>query len=93
MVMPRPTIGAQFFSIMLRYPRIKVIKCTLFVPTYREEYEVQTMRSNRPMKSKYGMSKAQVNAHARRELALLKKEGYGRVVYNSMIIELEKFTP
>ena len=63
MVMPRPTIGAQFFPIMLRYPRIEVIKRTLFVPTYREEYEVQIMRPNRPMKSKYGMSKAQANAH------------------------------
>lgn len=91
MVMPRPTIGAQFFPIMLRYPRIEVIKRTLFVPTYREEYEVQIMRPNRPMKSKYGMSKAQANAHARRELALLKKEGYAKAVYNSMMIELEKF--
>lgn len=93
MVMPRPTIGAQYFSIMLRYPRIEVLKRTSFVPTYREEYEVQTMRPNHPMKSKYGMSRAQANAHARRELALLKKEGYRKVVYNSMMIELEKFIP
>ena len=93
MVMPRPTIGAQFFPIMLRYPRIEVIKCTSFVPTYREEYEVQTMRPNRPMKTKYGMSKTQANAHAWRELALLKKEGYRKVVYNSMMIELGKFVP
>lgn len=61
------------------------------MPTYREDYEVQTMRPNRPMQSKYGMSKAQAHAHARRELALLKKEGYGKVVYNSMMIDLKTF--
>lgn len=83
--------GAIYFSIMLRYPRIEVIKHTSFVPTYWEEYEVQTMRPNRPMKSKCGMSKAQANAYARHELSLLKKEGYSKVVYNSMMIELEKF--
>lgn len=76
---------------MLRYPRVEVIKWTSYVPTYREDYEVQTMRPNRPMQSKHGMSKVQAHAHARRELALLKKEGYGKVVYNSMMIDLKTF--
>ena len=91
MVMPRPTIGAQFFPIMLRYPRIEVIKCTSFVLTYREEYEVQTMRPNRPMKTKYGMSKTQANAYSKRMLALLKKEGYDKAVFKSVLIDLLKF--
>lgn len=76
---------------MLRYPRVEVIKRTSYMPTYREDYEVQTMRHNRPMQSKYGMGKARANAHARRELALLKKEGYGKAVYNSMKIDLKTF--
>ena len=36
---------------MLRYPRIEVIKRIIYVPIYRESYEVQTMRPNRPMQS------------------------------------------
>lgn len=76
---------------MLRYPRVEVIKRTLYVPTYREDYEVQTMRPNRPMQSKHGMSKAQANAHARRELSLLKKEGYDKAVCNSMMVDLKTF--
>lgn len=31
---------------MLRFPRIEVIKRTIYVPIYRESYEVQTMRPN-----------------------------------------------
>ena len=57
---------------MLRYRRIEVIKRTIYVPIYRESYEVQTMRPNRPMQSKFGMSKTQANAYSKRMLALLK---------------------
>ncbi len=49
------------------------------------------MRPNRPMQSKHGMSKAQANAHARRELSLLKKAGYDKAVYNSMMVDLKTF--
>ncbi|WP_277070129.1 hypothetical protein [Prevotella corporis] len=76
---------------MLRYPRVEIIKRKTFVPIYREQYEVQTMRPNRPIRSKASMTKQQANAYARRELAFLKKEGYEKVVYNSMMIDLSKF--
>ena len=76
---------------MLRYPRIEVIKRTIYVPIYRESYEVQTMRPNRPMQSKFGMSKTQANAYSKRMLALLKKEGYDKAIFKSVLIDLRKF--
>ena len=76
---------------MLRYPRIEVIKRIIYVPIYRESYEVQTMRPNRPMQSKFGMSKTQANAYSKRMLALLKKEGYDKAVFNSSMVDLRKF--
>ena len=76
---------------MLRYPRIEVIKRIIYVPIYRESYEVQTMCPNRPMQSKFGMSKTQANAYSKRMLALLKKEGYEQAVFNSSMVDLRKF--
>ena len=76
---------------MLRYPRIEVIKWIIYVPIYRESYEVQTMRPNRPMQSKFGMSKIQANAYSKRMLALLKEEGYDKAVFKSVLIDLLKF--
>ena len=76
---------------MLRCPRIEVIKRIIYVPIYRESYEVQTMRPNRPMQSKFGMSKTQANAYSKRMLALLKKEGYDKAVFKSVLIDLLKF--
>ena len=76
---------------MLRYPRIEVIKRIIYVPIYRESYEVQTMCPNRPMQSKFGMSKTQANAYSKRMLALLKKEGYEKAVFNSSMVDLRKF--
>ena len=76
---------------MLRYPRIEVIKRIIHVPIYLESYEVQTMRPNRPMQSKFGMSKTQANAYSKRMLALLKKEGYDKAVFNSSMVDLRKF--
>ena len=71
---------------MLRFPRIEVIKRIIYVPIYRESYEVQTMRPNRPMQSK-----TQANAYSKRMLALLKKEGYDKAVFKSVLIDLRKF--
>ena len=76
---------------MLRFPRIEVIKRTIYVPIYRESYEVQTMRPNRPMQSKFGMSKTQANDYSKRMLALLKKEGYDKAIFKSVLIDLRKF--
>ena len=78
---------------MLRYPRVEIIKRKTFVPIYREQYEVQTMRPNRPMKSKFGLNTSQAMAYSRREVALLKQEGYTKAVYNSMLVELSTFRP
>ena len=71
----------------MKYPRVDVFNS----PIYQEIYQVDTMRPNRPICSKASMTKQQANAYTRRELALLKKEGYEKVVYNSMMIDLSKF--
>ena len=78
---------------MLRYPRVEIIKRKTFAPIYQERYEVQTMRPNRPMKFKQGMTKAQAMAYSRCEIALLKQEGYAKAVYNSMMVDLNTFRP
>jgi len=49
------------------------------------------MRPNRQMKSKFGMTKSQAMAYSRREVALLKQEGYTKAVYNSMLVDLSTF--
>ena len=78
---------------MLRYPRVEIIKRKKFTPIYQELYEVQTMRPNRPMKSKFGMTKTQAMAYSRREVAMLKQEGYTKAVYHSMLVDLSTFHP
>ena len=78
---------------MLRYPRVEIIKRKTFVPIYREQYEVQTMRPNRPMKFKQGLTKAQAMAYSRRVIAQLKQEGYAKAIYNSMLVDLNTFPP
>ncbi|KGF42997.1 hypothetical protein HMPREF0647_10635 [Prevotella bivia DNF00320] len=78
---------------MLRYPRVEIIKRKTFVPIYREQYEVQTMRPNRPMKFKQGLTKAQAMAYSRRVIAQLKQEGYAKAIYNSMLVDLNTFRP
>ena len=78
---------------MLRYPRVEIIKRKTFAPIYQERYEVQTMRPNRPMKFKQGMTKAQAMAYSRCEIALLKQEGYTKAVYNSIMVDLNTFRP
>ncbi|MBF1618107.1 hypothetical protein [Prevotella sp.] len=78
---------------MLRYPRVEIIKRKKFTPIYQELYEVQTMRPNRPMKSKFGMTKTQAMAYSRREAAMLKQEGYTKAVYHSMLVDLSTFHP
>ena len=78
---------------MLRYPRVEIIKRKKYVPIYQELYEVQTMRPNRSMKSKFGMTKALAMAYSSREIALLKQEGYTKAVYNSMLVDLSTFRP
>lgn len=75
----------------MKYPRVDVFKRAKYSPIYQEIYQVDTMRPNRPIRSKASMTKQQANAYARRELAFLKKEGYEKVVYNSMMIDLSKF--
>ena len=78
---------------MLRYPRVEILKRKTFAPLSQERYEVQTMRPNRPMKFKQGMTKAQAMAYSRCEIALLKQEGYTKAVYNSMMVDLNTFRP
>ena len=78
---------------MLRYPRVEIIKRKTFVPIYREQYEVQTMRPNRPMKFKQGLTKVQAMAYSRRVIAQLKQEGYAKAIYNSMLVDLNTFRP
>lgn len=74
----------------MRYPRVDVFKRIQHSPVYQEVYQVDTMRPNRPKHSKFDMTRQQANSYARRELAALKKEGYDKVVYNSMITDLSK---
>ncbi|EFB32221.1 hypothetical protein HMPREF0971_01500 [Segatella oris F0302] len=45
------------------------------------------------MKSRFGMTKAQAMAYSRREVAMLKQEGYSKAVYNSMLVDLNTFHP
>ena len=46
------------------------------------------MRPNRPMRSKFGLSKSQANSFARQELAVLKNEGYEKALVNGRIEKL-----
>lgn len=78
---------------MLRYPRVEIVKRKSYTPIYQEQYEVQTMRPNRPMKSKFGMDKSQAMAYSRREVAKLREEGYTKAVYKSMMVDLNTFRP
>jgi len=75
----------------MKYPRVEILKKRIFVPVYKEEYEVQTMRPNKPMLVKYGMNKAKANSFARQELSRLKSEGYAKAVFETMLIDLRKF--
>ena len=47
---------------MIRYPRVLIIKRIKYIPIYQELYQVDTMRPNRPMRSKFGLSKSQANS-------------------------------
>ena len=76
---------------MKRYPRVLIIKRIKYIPTYQELYQVDTIRPNRPMRSKFGLTKSQANSFARQELAVLKSEGYEKAVYNSMLIDFMTF--
>ena len=71
---------------MIRYPRVLIIKRIKYIPTYQELYQVDTMRPNRPMRSKFGLTKSQANSFARQELAVLKSEGYEKAVFNSSMV-------
>jgi len=75
----------------MKYPRVDVFRRIQYSPILQEVYQVDTMRPNRPIRSTKSMTKQQANICARRELALLKKEGYEKVVYNSVMIDLSKF--
>ena len=76
---------------MIRYPRVLIIKRIKYIPIYQELYQVDTLRPNRPMRSKFGLSKSQANSFARQELAVLKSEGYEKAVYKSMLIDFKTF--
>ena len=76
---------------MIRYPRVLIIKRIKYIPIYQELYQVDTMRPNRPMRSKFGLTKSQANSFARQELAILKSEGYEKAVFNSSMVDLRKF--
>ena len=73
---------------MIRYPRVLIIKRIKCIPIYQELYQVDTMRPNRPKRSKFGLSKSQANSFARQELAVLKKEGYEKALVNGRIEKL-----
>lgn len=51
------------------------------------------MRPNRPMKSKFGMTKRQAMAYSRREVAMLKQKGYTKAVHHSMLVDLSTYHP
>ena len=73
---------------MIRYPRVLIIKRIKYIPIYQELYQVDTMRPNRPKRSKFGLSKSQANSFARQKLAVLKNEGYEKVLVNGRIEKL-----
>ncbi len=76
---------------MIRFPRVMIIKRVKYHLTYQELYQVDTMRPNRPMRNKFGLSKSQAKSFARQELAVLKNEGYEKAVFNSMLIDFRTF--
>ena len=43
---------------MIRYPRVLIIKRIKYIPIYQELYQVDSMRQNRPTRSKFGLSKS-----------------------------------
>ena len=57
---------------MIRYPRVLIIKRIKYIPTYQELYQVDTMRPNRPMRSKFGLTKSQANSFADKSWQFLK---------------------
>ena len=70
---------------MIRYPRVMIIKRIKYHPIYQELYQVDTMRPNKPMRCKIGLSKSQAKTFARQELAVLKSEGYEKALINGRI--------
>lgn len=87
--MPRLTIGAQILPLGYVIQELKLSR----LPIYQEQYEVQTMRPNQPMRSRFGMNKSQAMAYSRREIVMLKQEGYSKVVYQSMMVNLKNLSP
>lgn len=73
---------------MIKFPRVMIIKRIKYHPTYQELYQVDTMRPNKPMRRKFGLSKSQANSFARQELAVLKSEGYEKALINGRIEKL-----
>ena len=73
---------------MIRYPRVMIIKRIKYQPIYQELYQVDTMRPNKPMRCKIGLSKSQAKTFARQELAVLKSEGYEKALINGRIEKL-----
>ena len=73
---------------MIKFPRVMIIKRIKYHPTYQELYQVDTMRPNKPMRRKFGLSKSQANSSARHELAILKSEGYEKALINGRIEKL-----
>ena len=69
---------------MIRFPRVMIIKRVKYHLTYQELYQVDTMRPNRPMRNKFGLSKSQAKSFAR-------QEGYEKAVFNSMLIDFRTF--
>ena len=73
---------------MIRYPRVMIIKRIKYHPIYQELYQVDTMRPNKPMRCKIGLSKSQARTFARQELVVLKSEGYEKDLINGRIEKL-----
>ena len=73
---------------MIRYPRVMIIKRIKYHPIYQELYQVDTMRPNKPMRCKIGLSKSQAKTFARQELAVLKSEGSEKALINGRIEKL-----
>jgi len=65
-----------------------IIKRIKYQPIYQELYQVDTMRPNKPMRCKIGLSKSQAKTFARQELAVLKNEGYEKALINGRIEKL-----
>ena len=69
---------------MIRYPRVLIIKRIKYIPIYQELYQVDTMRPNRPMRSKFGLSKSQANSFCKTRVGCSKKSKATKKLFTTL---------